>query len=200
MSGSVFDLAQPGASIPPIVIVDTNVIVEYLLASFLNPTATPAAHVAQFFIDLIAGNGIGIVTPTAFTEFVHVLVRAKYRHEYGRMAPTDRNARYASPVRSWADLDKQDPAILQAFLPDLERFRRLLIANGLFFVSPWELGPIASGRRYDVELVNLVGAYGLDSNDVAILLEAQRLGVPEIVSLDADMQRAQADFNVYTWM
>jgi hypothetical protein len=46
MPGSVVDLSQPGATVPSIVIVDTNVIVEYLLASFLNPAAAPAAHVS----------------------------------------------------------------------------------------------------------------------------------------------------------
>jgi predicted nucleic acid-binding protein len=140
------------------------------------------------------------VTPTVFTEFVHVLVRTRYRQEYGRMTALDRNTRYARPVRGWADLYKQDPAMLHAFQPDLERFRRLLIANGLYFVSPWELGPLASGSRYDVELVDRVGAYGLDSNDIAILLEAEQVGVRDIVSLDADLQRAQADFTIYTWI
>jgi predicted nucleic acid-binding protein len=116
------------------------------------------------------------------------------------MTALDRNTRYISPVRGWTDLYKQDPAILQVFLPDLERFRRLLIANGLYFVSPWDLGPVASGRRHDEELVHLVGTYGLDSNDAAILMEAQRLGWTDVVTLDADMQRAQADFNIYTWI
>jgi predicted nucleic acid-binding protein len=199
MPGSVVDLSQPGASIPAVAIVDTNVIVEYLLATFLDPTAIPAAHVTQFFNDLFAINGRGIVTPTAFTEFVHVLVRARYRHEYGRMTPVDRNIKYASPVRGWRDLYKQDPTILQSFLSDLERFRRLLIANRLLLVSPDKLGPIASGRRHDEELVHLVGAYGLDSSDAAILMEAQQLGVTDVVSLDADMQRARADFTIYTW-
>lgn len=41
-----------------------------------------------------------------------------------------------------------------------------------------------------MELVNRVGAYGLDSNDIDIILEAEQVGVPDIVSLDADMQRA----------
>ena len=200
MAGSVVDLSQPGARFPPVVIVDTNVIVEFLLASFLDPVAVPAAHVTQFFDDLFAIGGHGIVTPTAFTEFVHVLIRAEYRHEYGRMATIDRNARYASPVRGWRDLYKQDPTILHAFLPGLERFRQLLIANALLFVSPDELGPIVSGRRHDEELVHLVGAYGLDSSVAAILMEAQQLGLTDIVSLDTDMQRAQADFTIYTWM
>jgi hypothetical protein len=75
-----------------------------------------------------------------------------------------------------------------------------LIANRLLFVSPDELGPIGSGRRHDEELVRFVGAYGLDSSDAAILMEAQQLGLTDIISLDADMQRAQSDFTIHTWI
>jgi predicted nucleic acid-binding protein len=50
------------------------------------------------------------------------------------------------------------------------------------------------------ELVEFVGAYGLDSSDAAILVEARRYGLTDIVTLDADMQRAQADFTIYTWL
>lgn len=70
----------------------------------------------------------------------------------------------------------------------------------MLFLAPDELGPIASGRSYDEELVHLVGTYGLDSSDALILMEAQRFGVTDIVSLDGDLQRARADFNVYTWL
>lgn len=198
MPGSVVDLSQSGARFPSVVIVDTNVLVEYLLTSFLNPAAIPAAHVIQFFNDLLAINGLAIVPPTAFTEFVHVLVRARYQHAYGQMTLVERNTRYASPVKGWRDLYKHDESILQAFLPDLDQFRQLLIASGLLLVSPGDLGPISSGRRRDAELVYLIGAYGLDSNDAAILLEAQRIGITDLVSLDVDMQRAQRDFTIYT--
>jgi hypothetical protein len=100
----------------------------------------------------------------------------------------------------WLTLYKQDETILQAFLPDLERLRQLLIANGLLFLSPDELGPIVSGRSYDEELLNLVGTYGLDSGDAVILMEAQRYGVTDVITLDADFQRARADFTIHTWL
>lgn len=90
--------------------------------------------------------------------------------------------------------------ILQNLLPKLEQLGQLLITSGLLLLTPDELGPITSGRTYDEELVHLVGTYGLDSNDALILMEAQRYGVIDIVTLDADLRRAQADFNIYTWL
>jgi predicted nucleic acid-binding protein len=90
--------------------------------------------------------------------------------------------------------------ILQTFLPDLEQLRWLLIASGLLFLAPDDLGPIVSGRSYHEELIHLVGTYGLDSNDALLLMEARRSGVTDVVTLDADLRRAQADFNIYTWL
>ncbi len=89
---------------------------------------------------------------------------------------------------------------MQSFGPDLENVRQLFVANSLLFILPEHLGPIASGRRFDDELVHLVHTYGLDSNDALILMEAQRFGVSDIATLDADMRRASTNFNLYTWL
>jgi predicted nucleic acid-binding protein len=199
MPGRVFNLSLPGLSIPDPIIVDTNLIVEYLLASYFVP-APRMPQVNQFFGNLISRRGTGIVTPTVFTEFAHVAVRAKYNHELRLMTPHDRRSKYGYPLRDWKDLYKQGASILQGFQPDLQALRTLLTANSLLFAAPDDLGAIASGRRHDDELINLMGAYGLDSSDAAILMEARQIGVTDIITLDLDMQRAQADFDVYTWL
>ena len=69
MPGSIVDLSLPGSSVPDPIVVDTNIIAEYLLASFFVSTVF-ALRASQFFNDLIANNGTGVVTPKAFTEFV----------------------------------------------------------------------------------------------------------------------------------
>jgi predicted nucleic acid-binding protein len=199
MPGRVVDLSRPGAGFPDLIVVDTNIIVEFLLASYFVPSARDP-RVVQFFQDLNDQGGTGIVTPTVFREFVHVAVRAKYKHELRLMTSHERRSKYGFPASDWLDLYKQDASILQGFLPDLHTLRILLIANGLLFAAPDDLEPIASGRRFDEELVELVGAYGLDSNDAAILLEARQVGLTDIITLDVDMQRAQLDFDIYTWL
>jgi predicted nucleic acid-binding protein len=199
MPGSVVDLTLPGVRIPDPIVVDTNIIVEYLLASFLTPSVA-TLRATQFFQRLIATNGSGLVMPTAFIEFFHAAVKVTYKHELGLMTLIARQSRYGYPVRNWQDLYKQDASILQAFLPDLHRLRNLLIANGLLFVAPENLRTVASARSHDVELIDLIGTYGLDSCDAAILPEARRYGLTDIVSMDSDMQRASPDFNIYTWI
>jgi len=204
MPGSVVDLSNPGTSFPDPVVVDTNLIVEHLVVPYIpilsaSPVTVAAQRAGAFFHALIANNGTGIVTPMVFTELVHAAVRIRYRQERLRLGPVGQQ-RYGRPITDWLALYKQDETILQAFLPDLEQLRRLLVASGLLFVGPDALGPITSGRSHDEELVHLVGTYGLDSGDAVILMEARRYGVIDIVSLDVDFQRARADFDIYTWL
>ncbi len=45
----------------------------------------------------------------------------------------------------------------------------------------------------------MIGRYGLDTSDCLILMEAARLGVRSVVTMDRDLLRAQSDFDIYTW-
>lgn len=204
MIGRFIDLSQSAVRIPDIVVVDTNLVVERLLASWFGemattPLSTAARRAITFFRLLNAQGGTGIVPPAVFTEVVHVVIKFWYRQERLRLDAARRQA-YGRPIRDWHNLYKADPTILQAFRPDLGLLQALLTANGLRLLAPTDLGSIASGRTFHDELIHLVGTYGLDSSDALILMEAQRFGVTDIVTLDADMRRAQADFTVYTWL
>lgn len=204
MGGRVIDLNVPGVSLPARMVVDANLVAEYLVAPVAPPDATAprsinARRADRFFTALAAGNGLGIGTPTVFAEFVHVAVKTHYNQQRLRLG-SSATAVYGRRVASWLDLYKLDPTILRAFRPELEQLQQLLTASGLLFLGPEDLGPIASGRSHDEELVRFVGTYGLDSNDAAILLEARRSGVTDIVTLDADLRRAEADFTIHTWL
>ena len=45
----------------------------------------------------------------------------------------------------------------------------------------------------------MIGRYGVDTNDAVIRLEARRAGISAVATLDPDMRRAAADFDIYTW-
>jgi hypothetical protein len=204
MPGSVVDLSVPGAVFPDPIVVDTNLLVERLIYPFLGllPGATPQpVRATQFFRGLAARRGSGIVTPTVFNEFVHSAVHLRYKQELLKLGGTPNQIqRYGRPINNWKVLYKIDPGILHAFAPDLLLLRQILIGNGMLVLAPDELGPTRSGLAFDEELVHIVGTFGLDANDAAILLEAERYGVTDIVTLDADLQRAQKDFTIYTWL
>jgi predicted nucleic acid-binding protein len=204
MRGSVVDLSVPGSAFPSPIVVDANLIVEYLVTplapiSPASPFRANTQRATQFFRTLRATSSIGLVTPIAFTEVVHAAVKARYNQERLRLRAGARGTS-GRPIRDWLALYKHDATILQDFLPDLEQFRRLLTASGLLFLAPEDLAPIVSGRSFDEELVQLVGTYGLDSSDALLLMEAQRCGVTDVVTLDADLRRARRDFTIYTWL
>ena len=198
--GSVIDLSVPGAQMVDPVVLDANVVVARFLSSYPGQLRSGPPRAAQFFRSLIANNRFGFVTPTAFNEVIHAAIRAKYQQEVASPRPA-LVAAYGTRRRySWLDLYKIDPSILPRYTTVLDQLRRRLVSQNVVVAGPDRLGPIPSGLAYDQEIVLLVGRYGLDTSDAAILLEAQRLGISALVTLDPDMQQAQVDFDVYTWL
>jgi hypothetical protein len=58
--------------------------------------------------------------------------------------------------------------------------------------------PVDAIAPFDDVLITLCCDYGLDVGGARILLWAQRLGVGSTVTMDGDIQRARADFDIYT--
>ena len=203
MAGSVVDLSVPGTTFPNPISVDTNLLVERLIHPFFGTAsgASPfAARAAQFFHELNARQSTGIVTPTAFNEFVHVAIQTRYKQELRALGGTaGQIRRYGRPINNWKVLYKIDPGVLRSFMTDLRLLRHLLIANGLIIFKPSELGAIGSGRGFDEELIHTIGTFGLDANDAAILIESACAGTADVITLDVDLQRARPDYNIYTW-
>ena len=196
----VFDLSIPGIVLPARVVVDTSLVIPHLLPGYHAPHPQAASRATRFFSLRRLNRTIGLVTSIGLNEIFHFAIASKYRSEIPSHVPALMTSYPAKRRFDWLDLYKIDGSILQRFVTDLERLCRLLTANGLVVVQPADLRPIASGRPIDAELIYLIGRFGLDTNDAAILLEAQRIGVLSIATLDRDMQRAQADFDVYTWL
>lgn len=197
--GRIIDLSDPDLRFPERVVVDSNVTAARFLASYRQQDPRGPARAARVFRLLRTSGTVGVVTPTVLTEVFHVVVRAIYQQELAahRSALT---AHYGEKRRySWLELYKINPSIVKDRADDLERLRQTMVANNLFFVEPDALGPIRSGFPYDREILRLIGRYGLDTGDVSILLEAQRIGISAIVSFDHDMRRAHPDFDVYSW-
>jgi predicted nucleic acid-binding protein len=198
--GSGVDLTVPGSQIPDLLIIDTNLIIAHLLSNVHTPHPMTAARSAFLFRGLQASNGVGLITSSSLTEVMHFAIKAKYRLEI-RNHLADLAAAYPNRSRfDWIDLYKIEPGILRRLGPDLEQLRQHLIANNLLFLQPEDWSPLAAGRSRDAELVRLIERYGLDSNDAALLLDAKQAGVLSVATLDPDLTRSAADFDVYTWL
>ncbi|MGH2533607.1 MAG: hypothetical protein ACRDJW_15015 [Thermomicrobiales bacterium] len=199
MRGSLVDLSQHARPLPDPTVVDTNVVVAAMLVPAVRTDPVHALRAAAFFSDLLASNRRAILTPTAYSELLHVSIRIRYQQELRLNRPAI-HARYGARISRWTDLFKRDPTIAQQHAADLSQLRRRLIAANIVVADTNTFGPIRSGLPFDVELVRLIGHYGLDTSDAAMLIEADRLGVLDIVTMDEDPRRAHLDFNIYTWM
>ena len=94
---------------------------------------------------------------------------------------------------------KRFPEFLKTIEPQLQHLKILLIVNGLRFIPPSELSSLPNTNNYDDHLIATCCRYGIDTGDAQILIEAQQLGIDSIISMDFDMQRAKADFDIYAW-
>ncbi|MGH2535320.1 MAG: type II toxin-antitoxin system VapC family toxin [Thermomicrobiales bacterium] len=200
MSGNLVNLSQPGIAIPDPVVVDSNVVIAFFQAFFPGEHAQQVDRASSFFRRLRAENQQAILTPSAFSELLHVAVRNRYKlivKDQRRVL----TARYGVPINTWVDLYKEDPTILQDIGHNLAALRQALVARNIVIAGAEDMrfARYPSARPYAEELIDRMVRYGLDSSDTCILLEAERLGVTSVVTMDRDIRRALSDFDIYTW-
>jgi len=198
MSGSVVDLTQSRVQIPDPVVVDTNVLVEWIHTAQPQPSLR-ALRARSFLQRLVTANQSAILTPTGYSEFLHFVILARYKSVFRQQGKVALTARYGVSISDERRLLKQEPSILQQYAVELNLLVGSLTDANVAIAEPDEFGPIPSGRSHQQELLHLVTHYGLDTNDALILMEASRLGVRSIVIINGDLLRARADFDIYTW-
>lgn len=201
MSDRLVDLNQPGTVLPQVIAADSNVVITWLESS--SPRFARLREVGQVvaLFHTAQTQGISIVlTPFAFSEVVHSSVKALYGR--ARVQYQSRlQSHYGRPAGfSWLDLYKIEPDVLRQNQLVLEQLRAHLQAARVVLPDLGDFASLPSARTFTLDLVRLVGRFGLDTYDAAILIEAKRLGIDAIVSFDRDMRRAAADFDVYTWL
>jgi predicted nucleic acid-binding protein len=199
MSGKLIDLSQSNVLITEPVVADTSVVVALLLEASLS-VPLQSVQALSFFQQLLSRNQQVLVTPTIYSEFLHIAIKFHYTTVYKAHGKSALTHRLGVPIRSWHDLFKHDPALLQRYASELSELRRALIAHNIVVMDPENLGLLPSGRTHQEELLRVVSHYGLDTNDALILMDASRLGVRSIVTFDRAMLRARADFDILTWL
>jgi predicted nucleic acid-binding protein len=199
LAGSLVDLTDPMITLPSLVVVDANVIVERLSASFGNQAHHLNGPRARNFFSRLATDGsTGIVTPSIQVELAHLLVKFTYRTHLQR----NRSAltRQFGPLSSWVDLYKHDRSILRGMGAVFEQLTRLLTASGLYLLDPSELDPLPAHEPLHVALPNVMCRHGLDSTDAMILIEARRASIAAIATFDGDLIQARTEYDIHTWL
>lgn len=205
MPGSLIDLSHVDPPLPPRLVIDSSIVIDWLLFATQAAAATARSGPAQeraarFVTQLVSQRVPGLVTPTSLAEILHFVVKSRFRAELPNFQAELRR-QYPDVRRpGWEHLFKYRSDLLSAFIPGLDQTRRLMSGSNIFVLQPSDLNDIPSGRSLDDELVRTMARYSLDSNDAAILIDAGRAGIAAIASSDADFRRAHLDFVVYTWL
>lgn len=201
MSGSVVDLSRPFVSLPDPIAADANLIIARFHEFFPGQDPSRGARVQDLFRHLLRTDQQAVLTPVVFSEIVHVAAKKTYE----QLVRGDRaglSRQFGVSVASWQDLYKLDPEPLRHLAPLLNQLRQVLTANNIVVVDPDDLRrPSSPGAlHFGDELIDRMTRYGLDSSDAMITLEASRLGISAIATLDRDMRRAAPDFDIHTWL
>ena len=155
MSGKLIDLSQPDFFVPNPVVVDTSVVVALLPTSSLS-APLQAAQASSFFRQLLSTNRHALITPTAFSEFIHIAIKFHYTTVLKALGKGALSQQPGVQIRNWLDLLKYDPSILQRYASNLAALQRAIIAHNVVIMDPDQLGTIASGRTHQEELLQAV--------------------------------------------
>lgn len=188
----------PQASVPQTVILDASVVVAWVVKTFHQASSRQGDQAEALVTRIARESTTAILTPTSYSDCIHALIRLRYQRVL-RERRNELMERYGTRITSWVMLYKHDISILRQHAVEFEWVRQSFASNNIAVASPNDLTPVAADQPYDRELLRLIGRYGLDTSDCLILMEAARLGVRSIVTMDRDLLRARDDFDIYTW-
>lgn len=187
---ALYDLSDPKIPLPSQLVVDTS-----LLLALRPGDDNPHAAVAQAFVrrlgERIAAYELVAWLPLpVLQECYHIILANGLRRTWESMDPDSRPA-------NWLKAYKDHPTLLEAYFPDLIRFRELLAAIPLTPVQPEDLATPAAVGPLEERMRHFMIAYHLLAQDALILAEAERLGVSAVATLDQDWRRVTV-FDIYT--
>lgn len=197
MPGRVIDLARGGVSLPNLIVIDTNLIINRFMSPWHIPSPDPSRRTSAFFRLLGASDAIGVMTSTVLQETLHFLIKMKYRADLPQHRQLLQQRFNGKSQMNWMDLYKVRPNFLKDYAKDLQQLLELLALANILVLQPQDLqNPVSA---LEDEMVRSIRRYQLDAADTEILLEARRADIDSIATLDRDMRRADRDFNIYTW-
>jgi hypothetical protein len=135
MAGSLVDFSTPDLAIPDQIVVDSNVIIDWLRASFEASGGAPIVELRQrravdFFRRIRESEAIGIVTSISFNEVFHFLVKARFRSEIPSHL-ADLSMMYPNVSGyDWFHLYKARGDLMAEFVDQFDEWRQTLVASG----------------------------------------------------------------------
>lgn len=186
------NLKDPSYSLPDLFFVDTNVLLHSLSPPHISLQRTIEAEALLRLIRDAALQDNAF----AFTS-THVVEECFFQIIRGYLVREAR--RQQRPSREWKRVYKEQPSLLNTYVPSIRTFYQTLISIPINVVDPSELTKTRSSSPDIVDRMQdwIAGACVL-SADALHLSESERLGIFNIATLDLDFARAQG-FTIYTY-
>lgn len=198
MSGKVVDLSSDESSLPDEFVLDTSILIAQFLGAAVQDRRGQIERAARVFEPVLAGTSTAFVAFQSMIELFHKYIVIRYEQELG----SDRE-RYRSLVKgrlSWRSLYKIRDGLMREYCDELADIHLAIVASNVMVLQPFDLGSSMSSLTQDVQLLQLMRKFRLDSADAAILLDADRAGISGVVTTDRDFRRASKNFDIYTWL
>jgi len=176
------NLADPAIALPEILVVDAS------LFLVLRPGAThPHRSAAAAFLNRVAakcssGNMMCLAPTIVLEECYYKIIQFHIQGVTNTY---------------WHQYYKANPQIVQQCIPHIVKFHQIIMALPAQIVTPEDLALTQPASTLEERMRHFVSAYDLLPKDAYILAVAERLGVRNVATLDADWHRAR-QFTVYT--
>ena len=162
---ALYDIADLTAPLPSQLVVDTS-----LLLALRPGDDNPHAVVARAFIRRIgeqvtACERVAWLPLPVIQECYHAILSNGLRRAWEAMPPATRPP-------NWLRAYKERPALLQAYIPELARFRELLASIPLTPIQPEDMTSSATAEPLDERMLHFVRTYHLLPQDALILAQA----------------------------
>lgn len=198
MSGKVVDLSTDRNVLPSEFVLDTSILVAQFLGAAVRDRRDQIERAAWVFEPVLSGTSTAFVTFQSVIELFHKYVVARYERELN--SNPDKYRSLIKGRRSWRSIYKVRDGLIREFCSELADIRLAMVASNVMVLQPADLGAPVSSIAQEVELLNMMRRFHLDSADAAILLDAKRAGIPAVVTADRDFTRAAKQFDIYTWL
>jgi hypothetical protein len=187
---TLHDFSNLSTPVPPQLVFDTSFLLA-LRPDDDNPHAAASQAFARRLRPCIAAlESVAWLMMPVIQECYHIILTGFMRRAWQNQDPATRPA-------NWLALYKRDPAIIQLGLPELDGFDTLLATIPMTWARLEDQINSPMTHATDERLRYYIARYHLLPSDALILVEAERLGVRAVATLDSDWRRV-AEFDIYT--
>jgi hypothetical protein len=182
----IVDITDPNCRLPSFLILDANVLLELRRGKPTTPVVR--AFIRRLAAESRLGNVQCYVPILTLEECYFLIIQGHYRMETKR-----RPARPGGKKLHWHDLYKTEPNLIAQVMPKVAGFRSRVQNVPVEPLEPESLSNYpfpAPLMKLEDRMVHHTSTVQILPKDAYLIATAERLGIPDVATLDGDFSRA----------